>query len=54
MRQCYQGRSPYVGYSRIRLRSLVSRLAGKCSDGQEGKWQMEDVCGLHRSKQGIP
>ena len=29
-------------------------MVGQCGDGQESQRKMEDVCGLHRPKQGLP
>ena len=34
--------------------SLLSKLADQCSNGQEGRREMENVCGFHRFKQGLP
>ena len=43
-----------VNCGEVYSRSVLSGLVGQCSNGQEGKWQVENVCRLHRSKQSLP
>ena len=49
-RQGYSGRSSQMAGGRIHKRSILSQLAGQCSDGQESQQKVEDVCRLHGLK----
>ena len=54
VRQCYNRRGSQTTGSRLHTRSILSRLTGQRGDGQEGQQKVEDVCGLHGLKQGMP
>ncbi|GKB56651.1 hypothetical protein Tco_0912837 [Tanacetum coccineum] len=51
---CQPGGSYQVSGSRNHKRSTLPRLTLKPSHGKETRWQLEDVCGLHRFKQVLP
>ena len=53
-RQGYNRRGSQTTGSRLHMRNILSRLAGQCGDGQEGQQKVENVCGLHGLKQGMP
>ena len=36
------------------IREVYYWLAGECGDGQESQREMENMCGLHKSKQSMP
>ena len=49
-RQSYNWRGLEVTGSRFHMRSLLLRLAGKCDNGQESQWKVEDVRRFHGPK----
>ena len=48
------GRSHQAASGKLHLRSALPRVARKCRPSEEGKWEMANVCGLHRPEQGMP
>ena len=48
------GRSHKATSSRFYLRSTLSQVARECRPSEEGKWEMENLRGLHRPEQSMP
>ena len=54
VRQGHSGRGLQVTGSRVHMKSILPQLVGLHSDGQKSQQKVEDVCGLHGLKQGMP
>ena len=54
MRPSSRERSHKTASSRFYLRSALPQVARKCRPGEEGKWEMENVRGLHGPQQSMP
>ena len=53
-RQGHSRRGSQIIGSRVHMRSILPRLACQHSDGQKDQREVEDVCGLHGFKLGMP
>jgi len=47
----YEGRNLEAGGSQSHQGNPVSLVVNECSDGEEIKWKVEDVCELYGSKE---
>ena len=54
VRQGHSRRGSQVTGSRVHTKSILPQLVGQHSDGQKGQQKVEDICGLHGLKQGMP
>ena len=54
VRQGHSERGLQVTKNKFHTRNILPRLVGQRNDGQKGQREVEDVCGLHELKQGMP
>lgn len=47
-KQSYHGRSRQAPSDRLHQRSILPKVAGQCHHGKKVKWEMKDMCRLHR------